>query len=1158
MNGASPSLRILNLEDNPLDSELIQAQIEAEWPDAEFLRVDTREAFLQALAEFRPDLVISDYNVPGFDGRSALQIVRHHHPEIPVLMATGTLNDVDAAALIKDGARDYLLKDNLARLNAAIHQALSMEQGIRARKAAEQALQQSEEELRTLIDYSPVAMVVTDAEGRILRLNHRFTELFGYTMQELPDIEHWWRLAYPDPAYRESVSLEWQRRVELAMRTQVNPEPMEASVRCKNGSERYIRASLTVVQQRHIVTLVDLTEAKNNELRMMRLSRLYAALSQCSEHIMRCDDPEALFPLVCRDAVQIGGLKMAWIGLIDEASRMVRPVAQFGSGIEYLEGIEISVDEASPYGQGPTGSSLRNGRPFWCQDFQHDPLTEAWHERGVRYGWGASACLPLYQNNRVVGGLTIYADAAGFFDEAERDLLQEMAANIGFALDQFFRQAELDRQQRELQATKNELQDTLDAIPDLMFEVDVEGRYYKAHVPRDVSLSVPVEQLLGKTVSEILPADAADVCLAALQEAELRGGAIGRQYSLPHDGGEKWYELSIAKHHATGVAGSRFIVLVRDVTERKRNEAQMLKLLQAVEQSPNTIVITDLDANIEYANPAFSRATGYALEEAIGKNPRILQSGKTSRQAYDEMWASLTRGNVWRGEFVNRRKDGTEYIEAVQISPVRQPDGTITNYLAIKEDITASKQMQENILHNARRMEAMLKLNAMGVGGTLSEKELLQAAVEYAEQLTSSRISFIHIVNEGGRSIELVAWSAATSAHYCNAAYDTHYPVEQAGIWADSLRTGETVMFNDYASYPYKRGLPEGHAELSRLISVPVVEEGVVRLILGVGNKETDYTGIDAETVQLIGIDVWRVIRRMRAETELKHALAEQRELNARLEQARSQLLQSEKMAAIGLLAAGVAHEINNPVGYVNSNLGTLEKYLADIFVALDDYESMEMRLDAGSPLQDEFRQVRSKVDLDYLRTDIRALLTESHQGLERIKKIILDLKDFSRSGIDEQWAWADLHHGLDSTLNVVWNELKYKCEVVKEYGELPEVWCLPSQLNQVFMNLLVNAAQAIEVRGRITIRTGVEGDRVWVEVSDTGKGIPPEIIPRLFDPFFTTKPPGKGTGLGLSVSYNIVEKHRGKFEVHSEPGRGATFRVWLPIQSQEKKERNA
>lgn len=269
---------------------------------------------------------------------------------------------------------------------------------------------------------------------------------------------------------------------------------------------------------------------------------------------------------------------------------------------------------------------------------------------------------------------------------------------------------------------------------------------------------------------------------------------------------------------------------------------------------------------------------------------------------------------------------------------------------------------------------------------------------------------------------------------------------------------------------------------------------------------------------------------------------------NKQLKQAQNQLLQAEKMAAIGLLAAGVAHEINNPIGYVSSNLGTLERYLADILAIMDKYEAALALLEAENPLLDELRQFRKKIDLDYIRDDVKSLIAESHQGLERVKKIVLDLKDFSRSGGDDQWEWANIEQMLDSTLNIVWNELKYKCEVIKEYGSLPKIFCLPSQLNQVFINLLVNAAQAIEVHGAITIRTGQDQDRIWFEVTDTGEGIPPENIPLLFDPFFTTKPVGKGTGLGLSVSYSIIEKHHGKIEVESEVGRGSTFRVWLPI----------
>ncbi len=282
---------------------------------------------------------------------------------------------------------------------------------------------------------------------------------------------------------------------------------------------------------------------------------------------------------------------------------------------------------------------------------------------------------------------------------------------------------------------------------------------------------------------------------------------------------------------------------------------------------------------------------------------------------------------------------------------------------------------------------------------------------------------------------------------------------------------------------------------------------------------------------------------------QLHREHAEQQQLIKKLEGFQNQLLQSEKMASIGLLAAGVAHEINNPIAYVFSNMGTLEKYLAEIFSLTDMYESQESRMVCLGEELDKIREFKTQIDFGYIKDDSRSLLIESREGLNRVKKIILDLKDFSRAGLDEKWELADLHAGLDSTLNIVWNELKYKCEVKKEYGTLPMVTCLPRQLNQVFMNLLVNAAHAIETRGIVTLRSGRDNDHVWVEVEDTGKGIPSENLSRIFDPFFTTKPVGKGTGLGLSVSYNIIEKHHGTIEVKSEVGKGTIFRVTLPIE---------
>jgi two-component system NtrC family sensor kinase len=271
----------------------------------------------------------------------------------------------------------------------------------------------------------------------------------------------------------------------------------------------------------------------------------------------------------------------------------------------------------------------------------------------------------------------------------------------------------------------------------------------------------------------------------------------------------------------------------------------------------------------------------------------------------------------------------------------------------------------------------------------------------------------------------------------------------------------------------------------------------------------------------------------------------------ARFEQTRTQLLQSEKMASIGQLAAGVAHEINNPIGYVNSNLGSLQAYLKQLFDVISTYQQAESSISDASVLA-RIEAAKQSADLAFLREDVFALMVESREGISRVSKIVQDLKDFSHVGAEDEWSWADLHTGLESTINIVNNEIKYKAQLVKEYGILPEIECLPSQLNQVFMNMLVNAGHAIEEQGTITIRSGMQGeDYVWIEIGDTGKGISPEHVTRIFDPFFTTKPVGKGTGLGLALSYGIVEKHQGRIEVRSEIGRGTTFRTILPVHQQ-------
>ena len=265
-----------------------------------------------------------------------------------------------------------------------------------------------------------------------------------------------------------------------------------------------------------------------------------------------------------------------------------------------------------------------------------------------------------------------------------------------------------------------------------------------------------------------------------------------------------------------------------------------------------------------------------------------------------------------------------------------------------------------------------------------------------------------------------------------------------------------------------------------------------------------------------------------------------------------NQAIHSEKMASLGQLAAGIAHEINNPVGYVLSNLGTLTDYVRVFKLLLDNYtlwiKAVEDRdIQGQQAITKRIQALQNQEDIPYIINDVDDLLSESIEGITRVKEIVQELKCFARTD-ETEISENNVNEIIQVALKLVWNELRYKCHVEKKLGYLPEILCDAGHLKQVFVNLFVNASQAIKKHGTITIETKVTNTHVTVEIADTGEGISKEQLPLIFEPFFTTKPAGEGTGLGLAISYDIVQSHGGVIEVESELGQGTRFKIMLPI----------
>lgn len=658
-----------------------------------------------------------------------------------------------------------------------------------------------------------------------------------------------------------------------------------------------------------------LAERERYEARLRSLGRLYRTLSEVNQLLVREPDEGRLLPEVCRIVVDEGGFLMAWVGFKDEGTGRLRVGASASNTVAYLDGVTVRWDDTLE-GPGPTGTAVRENRPVVNHDTFANATLAPWRERGDSVGYRSSAAFPIRIGGAAIGAFTVYEAEADAFDDERLRLLNELAGDIGYTLEALRERAARETAERALHESEATFKTLAESAHTAIFVYRGQDFVYiNPEVARLTGYSA--DELLGRSVLSVVHPDDLPMVRRNL-EARVQGEHPAPRYELrivARSGEIRWIDFTAAPCEFRGAKA--ILCTAYEVTERKAGEVERARLAAAIEQSGEAVVLTDPDGTIRYVNPAFTRISGFSSEEALGRTPRILKSGRHGEAFYRELWAAITSGKTWEGRIINRRKDGTLYTEEMTISAVREPSGRIVQFVAVKRDITAHLEMEE-------------------------------------------------------------------------------------------------------------------------------------------------------------------------------------------------QLLQAQKMEAIGLLAGGVAHDFNN----------LLQAMMAVVSLARADRTDPERAFSRLGELEEQIRRGGALT---------RQLLLFARRETTRpetfdLNELVRNLSGMLRRIVRENIA-------LSSSLAP---------------DALP-VEADRGQIEQVLVNLVVNASDAMPEGGRIRLSTWGRGGAVGLAVTDSGPGVPAAIRERIFEPFFTTKNAGKGTGLGLSVVHGIVTRFGGTVTVDSRKEAGATFTVSLP-----------
>ncbi|MBN1473854.1 MAG: PAS domain S-box protein [Syntrophaceae bacterium] len=697
---------------------------------------------------------------------------------------------------------------------------------------------------------------------------------------------------------------------------------------------------------------------------------------------------------------------------------------------------------------------------------------------------------------------------------------------------------ERKRAEEALRQSEQKYRSLTESMTDIVWiaGLDLRTTYVTPSIQR--VLGFTQEERIKQSLDQQLTPDSLTLVFDVLNREltlEKKGGAdpsrrVNLELEFYHkDSSTRWLYVTISGiRDDEGVLTSIYGV-ARDVTERKKmeralheSEERYRTILEEIEEGYFEL---DLAGNATFFNDSICRIFGYPREELQGLNYRQYTDEENSQKCFNIYNGIYKTGNPSTiQEYEIIRKDKTKRYLETAASLRKDFSGKIIGFRGVSRDITERKKIEEELKKSEEKYRTILEKMDEG----------------YFEMDLGGHIKFFNQ--------PLCSLLGYTGEELQGMSYKKYYDKET-----------QQKIFKVY-NHTYQTGEPGklyGYEIIRKDGSRRFLESSVLLKTDSAGNP-IGFRGLlhDITEQKLVEDE----IKRNRDELIQKNKEIEESRKNVQLtleklevayeelKTSQAKILQQEKMASIGQLAAGVAHEINNPVAFISSNLGTLDKYLrrlTDFIGAQAQAIKQHKAADAASNLEEK----RKELKIDYVVADAQKLLQESLDGTDRVRRIVQSLNRFSRVD-DADYLSTDINECIDQSINIVWSELKYKGNLRKDYGKLSPTKCYPQQLSQVFINLLLNAAQAISGKGEIEIKTREKNKEIWISISDTGTGISDDNLGKIFEPFFTTKEVGKGTGLGLSISYEIIQRHKGDISFESKEGKGTTFTVRIPVVS--------